>query len=171
MRSGGARVPTRADPGSVTRRRHRNGFCHPDRDSPTQSRPAGRELRAERRTHLAGCPGQGPGGEQPPGRLCPGAAAGAAPRSPVSGCSLRRRASRRPLSAAASRLPLTGLSLRHPPLFVYSRSPSGAPRGGDGAAEAAGGRCRRCCPLRLGGASGGGRGAAAGGGQDLNEGR
>lgn len=111
MRSGGARVPTRADPGSVTRRRHRNGFCHPDRDSPTQSRPAGRELRAERRTHLAGCPGQGPGGEQPPGRLCPGAAAGAAPRSPVSGCSLRRRASRRP-----------------PLAFLSPVSPSGTPR-------------------------------------------
>lgn len=120
MRSGGARAPSGADPGSVTRRRHRNGFCHPDRDSPTQRCPAGRELRAERRTHLAGCPGQGPGGERHPGRLCPGAAAGAAPRSPVSGCSVRRRASR-PRSPG-------GRDLRLPLAFLLPASPSGTPR-------------------------------------------
>lgn len=100
------------------------------------------------------------------GRPGSGTRPGAAPRPPVSDCSVRPRAALSGRLSPSSQRPLP----RAPPLLVYWRSPSGAPRGADGAA-AAGGRCRRCCPLRLGGASGGGRGAAAGGGQDLNEGR
>lgn len=120
------RCPRAARPGPELRGRGAAGPALPaDRDGPGQPGTA-REPRAERRTHLAGCPCR----ERDPGPLCPGWGG----------------------SSLCCRRPCADRSVRAP-----------ARRGR--------GRCRLCCPLRLGGASGGGRGAAAGGGQDLNEGR
>lgn len=121
---------------------HRNAFCHPAR--------AGTALRAgssERNTHLAGCPGQGPAGERYPGRLCPGAGAAAAPRPPVSDCSMRRRAPgpRSPggRCPAVSRLPPSGIPRRS---FIRGAAPE--PRAAE-TETGTGQRRRRAVPALL----------------------
>lgn len=94
---------------------HRDGFCHPDRDSPTWALPGGPGAPSGTPHSPGGLPEAGSGTR---------AGAGAAPRSPLSNRSVRPRAalSRRPLSGClspSSQGPLAPTS----PLFIRGAPP------------------------------------------------